>query len=628
MKARTFLLFLFCFILNTSLFSQAEGDYMSSFSGDWSDPNIWSRFTGGTWSLPPNTPPTASTANEIKILDDRTVTVTTYIIADQLIVYGILDIQSSGTLDIQNGTGDDLQVYDTLRNGGGSVFISTIGTNVIKTGGVYQHNHTTTAGHIPTFTWEDSSNCEIIGYTTYTGNMSIDLQTFWNVTWDCENQTQNIVLHPNFSGMQGDFNVVSTGSGYLHLHDGYGMEYVVKGIFRQIGGEISLGAYMLSDSLRIEGDAEFLRGTFRAAFLSNPARIRFAGTTPRFITVEDDYYFYSGGINQGFVFLEVIPGSVLNMLTSVDMDNASMDLYGILICNEHLLRGNTFTMQTGSGLYIGSTYGIWTDDIGPGPGNIVTDTRVYESDATYFYCHPTSQISGDALPDQVTNLGKIKGGKVTLNKSVLVTDTVSLLEGIIELTNGYDLTLDYGAVMKGSFSNQNMILIDSTNSQLIYRVNQLGGYGFPVGTFTSGNYVYSPAKVDILSGKFEGKIPYIGITLDDERDNINFKGVHYLHRYWDLYHSAITGLIFSANFYYDDIDIHGDEEKIHVGVRHAYPYVTWVQWTDLVDAKNNVVPISSIGPVLALNNPIGFTGLNYEEGVILELKVFLQGAYR
>ena len=108
---KTSLLLLCCISISVSSFSQANGDYRSKSTGDWNVASNWERYNGTSW-VTAATPP-SSTDGVITIIYGHTITNTTSLTVDQLDVEGVL-VQNS-TMNIANGTGDDLTINGTVE---------------------------------------------------------------------------------------------------------------------------------------------------------------------------------------------------------------------------------------------------------------------------------------------------------------------------------------------------------------------------------------------------------------------------------------------------------------------------------------------------------------------------------
>ncbi|MBN2571237.1 MAG: hypothetical protein JXA68_03855, partial [Ignavibacteriales bacterium] len=561
MKINPIILFIISFLLSSIILSQPqEGDYMASFSGDWENKDIWSKFTGGVWNLPPNPPPSSSD-NVITIPSGKTVTITTDIDADQLKVDGTLDVQLAGGLTINNGVGDDLDVRGTLINAGSILFISSPHCIIA---GTYQHNFTTIAGYIPPFVWKETSTCEIIGYTTYTGHMDVDAQAFQNVVWNCEGQENQVVLDSNFSNIQENFTIISTGkTGSLRLS--YGKNYVVNGNFRQEGGALVLAYSMSSGELHIKGNAEFVNGGVASGFYPSTGRIYLIGTAEADLLIEDDYLFDTG-VESNFEII-IDNNDIRNLQKNANIDGAFLSLYGKLICNQYIIIGDPlsrFKMYPGSTLNTAHTQGIHPSSIKL--GSIQTGSRIYESDATYLYSCMGEQQSGTGIPDTVMKLGKINGYFVALEKDITISDTLALDGGSISLYDEYNLSLLVDAIITGTFSNNNMVIVEDIESYLTRYIDEGGAYLYPVGTENGGTYSYTPAYIKVASGIFSPDSK-ISVSLDNLKHPNNYSKYNYLTRYWLVRISDITDILYFGRLTYDDIDVVGDENEIHLGYK-------------------------------------------------------------
>ena len=135
-----------------------SGDYRSNVSpnGNWDDVGSWQTWNGSGWVAAASAPTGAAGVN-IAILSGGTITLRgAATLLGTLTVNGALSFSGSGVLTV--GSGGCLQSAGTV-NGSTS-------TLIFNSGGTYQHNFTTTAGTIPTATWNTGSTCAIIGYTS------------------------------------------------------------------------------------------------------------------------------------------------------------------------------------------------------------------------------------------------------------------------------------------------------------------------------------------------------------------------------------------------------------------------------------------------------------------------------
>ncbi len=132
-------------------------------------------------------------------------------------IAGRLEINNTTPVNVLNLTGTNTTVSTSgiLASGGTvstSAWSGTSATTLIVNGN-YEHKYTTVSGTLPTATWADGSNCNIIGYTTNTSHPSY-AQSFWNFNWNCPLQTGTVT--GSISGtwaVRNNLNLVSTGTG-------------------------------------------------------------------------------------------------------------------------------------------------------------------------------------------------------------------------------------------------------------------------------------------------------------------------------------------------------------------------------------------------------------------------------
>ena len=132
-------------------------------------------------------------------------------------IAGRLEINNTTPVNVLNltGTTTTVSASGTLAAGGTvstSAWSGTSTTTLIVNGN-YEHKYTTVGGTLPTATWADGSNCNIIGYTTNTGHPSY-AQSFWNFNWNCPLQTATVTNAISGTwAVRNNLNLVSTGTG-------------------------------------------------------------------------------------------------------------------------------------------------------------------------------------------------------------------------------------------------------------------------------------------------------------------------------------------------------------------------------------------------------------------------------
>jgi hypothetical protein len=170
------------------------------------------------------------------------------------------------------------------------------------------------------------------------------------------------------------------------------------------------------------------------------------------------------------------------------------------------------------------------------------------------------------LPYSVLVVDNIAG--VTLNSDITVTDTLSLINGLVHLGN-YNLTIGDTAAITGLPSAGNMIVATGTG-ELRKSFTSTGSFTFPVGD-NDGTAEYSPVTLNFTAGTFTGA--YAGVNLL----NTAYPGVtgNYLNRYWNLSQSGITDFICNPTFQYTVNDVAGTEDNLSCTKVSPLPWITY-----------------------------------------------------
>ena len=89
-----------------------SGYYRSRQNGDWAAANTWESSTDNiNWSIAKKAP--TKDAEKIIIQNGHTVGVSTSVSLDQTVISGVLEIQTGGILNINDGTGDDITISES-----------------------------------------------------------------------------------------------------------------------------------------------------------------------------------------------------------------------------------------------------------------------------------------------------------------------------------------------------------------------------------------------------------------------------------------------------------------------------------------------------------------------------------
>ena len=191
---------------------QTTGDYRSAQTGNWHDASSWEEYNGSSWVAAVTAPVTADGA--VNILNGHTITLAATDSIDQLTIEagGKLVIDAGDTLNIEDGTGTDLTVSDSLVNMG-TITLDTLATVSFESGSVYKHDED--GGDIPTATWVAGSTCLITGATGHApGNAN---QDFYNFTWDCPAQSSNLNVAWDNNTIGGDLTCVTTNGKHFRM---------------------------------------------------------------------------------------------------------------------------------------------------------------------------------------------------------------------------------------------------------------------------------------------------------------------------------------------------------------------------------------------------------------------------
>ncbi|MGA2140341.1 MAG: hypothetical protein ABSH14_15900, partial [Verrucomicrobiia bacterium] len=433
-----------------SAFATAAGDYRSFQTGPWNTAGTWQIWDGANW-VTASTPPAGGAGTNITIQSTHRVTNNVAVALSGTLI-------SQGTLTFSGGS-------ITVGSGGlvlnsGAVTNSSVSTLIFNSGGKYQHNFTTTAGTIPTATWNAGSTCEIIGYTTLDNSTNGTPvigglnQSFANFTWNCLSQSGTMTAQGSLTTVNGNFTLASSGTGQLRLGNNALGNLAIGGSYSQTSGSFQLtgnsnrvvtvaSSFSLSGgtvdmtargnaTLNVAGDFIHTGGTLtESGTLSPVATVVFNGTGIQNYT--------SGGTVSGTVNFNVSNNATLFMGTNFLGSGSS----------------GSFTLSSGGTLGIGDALGITTSGAS---GNIrVSGTRTYNTGANYIYNGPASQVTSNGLPATVNSLTVSNtGGIVTLGSNVSVTSNLTVSAGTFDLrsftanraSNGGTVTVANGAALK------------------------------------------------------------------------------------------------------------------------------------------------------------------------------------
>jgi hypothetical protein len=541
-----------------------SGEYRSANSGNWNITSTWETYNGSAWVAASSTP--TSSDNVITILNGHTVTITSNLNVDQVVVNsgGQITINSGVVLTIANGAGTDLDISGTLSNAG-TFTLSSGATFSAQSGANYIHNQNT--GNIPIATWNTGSTCSITGVTvTLPANIN---QSFYNLTYNCPNQTSVENTQANLTTVNGNFTVISTGTGALRFGPSNLFTFSVGGNFTINGGSLFLcgsnspvfniagdfnmtgGSCVFTDAnnssgngtptMNVSGNFNVSGGTIEMSQFASNTSGKGIGT----LNLYGNYIQTGGTItetantlaNSGFgkIYFAKSGTQIFyrNTGTITNTINFTVNSGSILDMGVSFPTGDgTFTVVSGGALIMASPNGITQTSAS---GNVqVTGTRSYSTSANYTYNATSAQVTGDGLPASVNNLSCDNASNVTLTNTVAVNGILVLLNGKI-ITNSNEISVTNSATSGiTGHSSSNYVI-----GNLRRYINSSGSYDFPLGTLSyyeliNLNLSNSTGPSNILgtftnTNPIENSYPLSGVAVNGTtiNDILNFG-------YWSL----------------------------------------------------------------------------------------------
>jgi len=389
--------------------------FRSIASGNWNATTTWqqSQDSGSTWTTATSTPTYAD--DLITIQPTHIVTVTANVSVDQVTVNagGQITVNNGITLTIVDGIGTDMSVDGTMVNSGAT--ITTTGTLAFNSGSVY--NHAIDGGIIPSGIWDPNSTCLITGYKSTTGNppnySTMLSQSFGNFTWNCPYQTGWITLGGSLNTINGNLNIISTGTttGSLSLANSVSGTLNVQGNFVQSGGIFNLANSSGTFNLNVGGNFSLSGGSLQSG--SGTGNINFDGTTLQSFSK-------TGGSISGTLNFAIVNNAIVDFGTSV-LDGSY----------------STFNLNSGGSLITANVGGLSTSG---SSGSIQGGTRTYSAGANYTYNGVTAQVTGNGLTGaNILTINNATG--VSLSAKTSVSTNLILTNGILTTTSANLLSI-------------------------------------------------------------------------------------------------------------------------------------------------------------------------------------------
>jgi hypothetical protein len=391
-------------IANTSICSQSAGDYRSLITGNWNTASTWETYNGSSW-IPAVTPPTGS--ENITVDDSVNVDV-----AVNISGYVIL----SGDGNIEIGTG-------SLTFGNGSTY-----------------EHARISGGIPVSTWATGSTCKITGITNQApANRN---QSFYNLIWDCPNQSGNFNMGFDEDTIGGDISIINTGaSSRLYLcapAAGDTATVVINGNIIQTGGQFSSNGSGNAAFIEItvNGDITVSNGNFSVSRGSQGG----TGTTKWYLhgsnfSMTDATTQNSNAAGAKFIFSGTTQQNLsLNNVTFSGGFPIEVAANAILDVGTSQIAGSgIFTLNDGATLQTANVAGL--DSTLQNTGIITLGTA-----ANYTFNGSAVQVTGNILPFTVNDLTVNNSAGVTPSHDMAVHGNLNVNSGDLNL-NGYHIDL-------------------------------------------------------------------------------------------------------------------------------------------------------------------------------------------
>lgn len=356
--------------------------------------------------------------------------------------------------------------------------ISSVGRLTIGATGIYQHNYSSSPGHIYTASWNSGSTLEITGYTSNVGSPTGLNQSFSNVTWNCANQADDFYLDGSLVTINGNFEIIEPISGFI-VGLTENTDYTLN-----IGGDLIIASDVYLDLtnayggtgsaiVNIGGNLQIGSPDGIGSYGPGSAEINFNGISAQEILSSSDV---SSAIN-----FSVLSGSTL-VIGSSSYLSTQGDL--ILESNSRLILRST------------NSSGAIASGSPASTGNIrVAGTKSFASGSIVEYGGSAPQFIGSGHPSDVGIVCEINNSAgVTLASNVTVGGDLVLTNGNLSVSNR-TLTLN-----GGFFPNSNFLNVQSTSS---ISIGGTGAFGTlrTTGSTTINNFTLNrPASGSVTLG--------------------------------------------------------------------------------------------------------------------------------
>lgn len=241
--------------------------FTSSQAGPWDVAATW----GGA-GVPTSANSTAIIVNHVvNVPNGFTVAI------DQTTVNGTLQIDNGGTVNVVDGTGNDLtiggvgvlDVTGTISKANLSVILGTTAANTnFRSGSFYRHLYTTGEGTIPLATWNSNSTLEIAAYTSGKTLVSTTWsQAFGNVIYNCPAQIAFISFNGLLNNIQGNLVIQNSNSTPIQLIGNQATIVTIGGNLSVLGSSRFNVTSIGNPTLNIGGDFIFASTNVNGSYI-------------------------------------------------------------------------------------------------------------------------------------------------------------------------------------------------------------------------------------------------------------------------------------------------------------------------------------------------------------------------
>jgi len=423
MKKLFFFIFTMC--LSQIILAQTTGDYRSKQSGVWATASNWETYNGTAWNTAASVPPSNCS---IVIQSGHSITngnASRTVTGNTITVNGTLDIDQA-TLTIASTS--SVIVNGTLKRTG---TITNNGSITVNNGGTYQHNTNASNPTVPTITWQTGSTCEILGGSSFYGNISGLNQTFYHFKVNGSSWYGDLQCVGSLTTINGNLIINNTGGGTKEFRLTSTTSYTLN-----IGGDLIVSGGTINFGSGSSGTRTInIGGSFNQSggIVTNST----TSCTINFTGLDKTFTKSSGTLTNTYINWTIRNTASLTLTNDLPVASSrSLTVNGTLDCSTLKVSGTgAFTLNSGATLKTKDALGI--------NGSLtVSGTKTLNTGSNYEFNGTSAQVTGALLPATVNNLTIDNTAGLTLTGSATINGTLELINGAVGLGGN---TLGYGA---------------------------------------------------------------------------------------------------------------------------------------------------------------------------------------